>query len=91
MPITSADPFGGVILTDWNSPPETPNERFKMQVYILGRVLAGRWRSGFPVPAGQSGQCNWRDASVSERTGTNMENAILLGARQIRRAATADE
>ena len=25
MPIVSADPFGGVILTDWYSPPETPN------------------------------------------------------------------
>ena len=24
MPLASADPFGGVIITDWYSPPETP-------------------------------------------------------------------
>src|SRR5437016_375303 len=26
MPLSSADPFGGVIITDWYSPPESPNE-----------------------------------------------------------------
>ena len=37
MPLSSADPFGGVIITDWYSPPEVPLERFKMTVYILDR------------------------------------------------------
>ena len=39
MPLSSADPFGGVIITDWYSPPEVPSERFKMTVYILDRQL----------------------------------------------------
>ena len=39
MPLLSADPFGGVIITDWYAPPETPDERFKMTVYILTRTL----------------------------------------------------
>src|SRR6266404_1951430 len=39
MPLASADPFGGVIITDWYSPPETPGERFKMTIYILDRQL----------------------------------------------------
>ncbi|MCG8360632.1 MAG: DUF3576 domain-containing protein, partial [Kiloniellales bacterium] len=39
MPLASADPFGGVIITDWYSPPEAANERFKVNVYILGRDL----------------------------------------------------
>src|SRR3546814_14681663 len=39
LPVTSADPFGGVILTDWYSVPQTPNERFKLNVYILDRQL----------------------------------------------------
>src|SRR5438445_203226 len=29
MPLASADPFGGVIISDWYGPPETPDERFK--------------------------------------------------------------
>src|SRR5262245_58987034 len=39
MPIASADPFGGVILTDWYENPETPGERYKMNIYILDRQL----------------------------------------------------
>ena len=32
MPLSSADPFGGVIITDWYSPPETTRERIKLNV-----------------------------------------------------------
>lgn len=39
MPLSSADPFGGVIITDWYSPAESPGERFKVTVYILDRRL----------------------------------------------------
>ncbi len=39
MPLASADPFGGVIITDWYQPPATPDERFKATAYILGRQL----------------------------------------------------
>src|ERR1700674_770485 len=39
MPLASADPFGGVIITDWYSPPESPAERFKMSVFIMDRTL----------------------------------------------------
>ncbi len=26
MPVNSANPFGGVIITDWHAPPETPGD-----------------------------------------------------------------
>ena len=39
MPFASADPFGGVIITDWYSAPATPNERMKVTIYILDRKL----------------------------------------------------
>ena len=29
MPLASADPFGGVIITDWYSPPAAQGERFR--------------------------------------------------------------
>ena len=37
MPLSSADPFGGVIITDWYTPPETPNERIKVALCCLKR------------------------------------------------------
>src|SRR5579859_5675119 len=39
LPLTSADPFGGVIITDWYSPADANGERFKATAYILGREL----------------------------------------------------
>src|SRR6201998_852295 len=39
MPLASADPFGGVIITDWYSPSTTQDERFKVNIFILGREL----------------------------------------------------
>jgi hypothetical protein len=83
MPLASADPFGGVIITDWYSPPETPAERFKMTVYILDRQLRA---DGLKVAAFKQIRAGdqWADAGVSADTVGNLENAILRRARQLR-------
>src|ERR1700744_3663982 len=39
IPLASADPFGGVIITDWYVAPNAPNERLKVTIYILDRNL----------------------------------------------------
>lgn len=84
MPVTSADPFGGVIITDWYSPPETPAERFKLNIYVLDKALRadGVRVSVFRQVYDQAG--NWRDAQVDADTPTKMEDAILTRARQLR-------
>ena len=84
MPVNSADPFGGVIITDWYSPPESPDERFKMNVYILGRSLRadGVRVAVFRQVADARG--GWRDAPLSDETGGQIEDAILSKARQLR-------
>jgi hypothetical protein len=67
MPLQSADPFGGVIITDWYSPPDSPNERFKATAYILGRELrADAIRITMFRQVFQDG--HWVDASVSPVT-----------------------
>ena len=84
MPLANADPFGGIILTDWYRPPETASERFKVNVYILDSELRadGLRVSVFRQRLDARGA--WRDAKVSADTGTNLENAILKRARQMR-------
>ena len=91
MPLASADPFGGVIITDWFSPPETPDERFKVNVFILGRDLRadGVRASVFHQKKDPAGQ--WNEAQVDANTATDLENAILTRARQIRLSAVADQ
>jgi Domain of unknown function (DUF3576) len=91
MPLASADPFGGVIITDWFSPPETPDERFKLNVFILGRDLRadGVRASVFHQKKDPTGQ--WAEAAVDANTATDLENAILTRARQIRLSAAATQ
>ena len=83
MPLASADPFGGVIITDWYAPPETPSERFKMTVYILDRQLRADGIKVATFRQMRSGE-QWVDASVAPETTGNLENAILRRARQLR-------
>lgn len=84
MPLASADPFGGTILTDWFTPPESPDERFKVNVFILGQQLRSdgvRVRT-FRQVKGKGGA--WKDAPASEETARQIEDAILTRARQLR-------
>ena len=89
MPLASADPFGGVIITDWFSPSEMPAERFKVNVFILGRELRadGVRCTVFRQKRDAGGQ--WTDAPVEQQTGTDIENAILTRARQMRLSTAA--
>lgn len=84
MPLSSADPFGGVIVTDWYVTPESPNERFKVQIYILDRQLRadGLRVSVFRQIRDASGE--WAAAPVKPDTAPQLENAILTRARQLR-------
>jgi hypothetical protein len=90
MPLASTpDPFGGVIVTDWHSPAETPNERFKVTVYILDRQLRadGLKVSVFHQLRDATGI--WSSGPVDERTATDLENEILARARELRIAAAS--
>jgi Domain of unknown function (DUF3576) len=84
MPLASADPFGGVIITDWYSPAQTPNERFKVNVFILGRELRADGVRCTVFRQTRNAEGQWADAPVDQKTGTDIENAILTRARQMR-------
>jgi hypothetical protein len=83
MPFASADPFGGVIVTEWYSPNPGSNERFKATCYVLGRELRS---DGVHVTifrqVRDAGQ--WTDAPPNPSTATDIENKILARARELR-------
>ena len=83
MPLSSADPFGGVIITDWYANPQVPTERFKLTVYILDTRLRA---DGLKVNVFRQVNTNgaWNDAAADPQTGIDIENAILTRARQLR-------
>lgn len=84
MPLASADPYGGVVITDWYENPDKPNERFKATVYILDTRLRadGLNVTVFKQLRGPDGQ--WTEAPTAGQTDVDIENAILTRARQLR-------
>ena len=89
MPLASADPFGGVIITDWYTPPASNGERFKATAYILGRELRSDGiRISIFRQVLQNGQ--WVDAPVSPITVGDIENKVLSRARELREQSMAN-
>ena len=88
MPLASADPFGGVIITDWYQPPGDADERYKATAYILGQDLrADGVRVSVFKQVSQNGQ--WVDTEVAPGTNEQIEDKVLARARQLRvQAAT---
>ena len=84
MPLASADPYGGTVITDWYVNPEKPDERFKATVYILDSRLRadGLKVSVFKQTRDPAG--SWIDSPTAAQTETDIENAILTRARQLR-------
>lgn len=86
MPIQSADPFGGLIVTDWYSSPDTPDERTKLNIIIRDRDLRA---DGLKVTIFRQTRTHgkeWVNADSPKEAATSVENAILTKARQIRMA-----
>ena len=83
-PVSSADPFGGVIITDWYAPPETPRERFKFNIFILGLALRadGVRVSIFKQILNARGE--WQQAVLQTDIQTLVENSILTRAQKFR-------
>lgn len=83
LPLASADPYGGVIITDWYANPEKADERLKATVYILDTRLRA---DGVSAAVFRETKVNgvWTTAAVSPETNVALENAILSKARQLR-------
>lgn len=84
MPLASADPFGGVVITDWYVNPEKTDERFKTTVYILDTRLRADGLNVTVFKQTKNDKGEWVDAPVAGQTDIDIENAILTRARQLR-------
>jgi hypothetical protein len=83
MPLASVDPFGGVILTDWYTDPAEPDERYKLNVFVIGSQLrSDAIRVSTFQQKNRNG--NWMEMQVDPSIATKIEDAILTRARQLR-------
>jgi Domain of unknown function (DUF3576) len=87
IPLSSADPFGGVVITEWYTAPQAPNERMKVTVYILDRSLRADGLKVAVFRQTKDAAGGWADAQVAGDTSTKLEDAILTRARELRLAS----
>src|SRR5699024_2138381 len=81
MPLSSADPFSGVIITDWYS--IAPDVRYKVDIYVLDGILNAR-SVQVSVFKQVKEKNNWVDVSVATKVANNLEESILNQAKQLR-------
>ena len=91
LPISDVDTFGGTIVTEWYSLPESPNERIKLTIFVVGRELrSDAIRVVVNVQTRDGLQGNWgnnaRDLEFSRR----LEDLVLNRAREIRAESLTD-
>ena len=83
MPLNSADPIGGTIITDWYSTTENQKERCKLNIFILGIDL--KTENLKVTSFCQEYRDNiWAAKSVEEEKSIKIENAILNKAKKLR-------
>src|ERR1700744_5837418 len=86
LPMASADPFGGVINSEWYITPTSPDERLKVTVYIMDRQLRADALKVVVFRQTRSGN-GWVDALPGADTAHKLEDSILTRARELRLAS----
>jgi hypothetical protein len=87
MPLISADPFGGTILTDWFKESASSRERYKLNIFITGTELRADALRVAAFKQRMNSQGNWVDTDVDPSVATEIEDKILLKARELRYAS----
>lgn len=85
----SEDPLGGSIVTDWYSPKDKPNERLRINVFILSRALRSDSVAVTVDRQERSATGQWVETTIARKVEDDLETAILHRARQLRRAWAA--
>lgn len=84
LPLSSPDPFGGVITTDWYEDPDARGERYKVNALILDRNLRASSLKITVFRQVRNKANQWEDAAVDASMGRKLEDTVLTRARQMR-------
>jgi hypothetical protein len=87
MPLASADPFGGLIITDWYTPSGSPDERLKLHILVLDRNLRADGVKVSVFRQLRDAKGDWVEEPVDPKTVAQLEDKILTKARELRIAS----
>ena len=83
MPLNSADPVGGTIITDWYSTTDNQNERCKLNIFIKGKDLKTENLKVTSFCQEFKNQI-WVNKNINKENNIKIENAILNKAKKLR-------
>ena len=83
MPLSSADPIGGTIITDWYSTSGNQNERCKLNIFISGQNLNTENLRVTSFCQELTDQ-NWVNKNIDKENNIKIENAILNKAKKLK-------
>ena len=83
MPLASADPFGGIIITDWYSTVSNEDERCKLNIFINGIELKTQNLKVSSYCQLYKNQ-KWVNTNPNTENDTVLENAILNKAKKLK-------
>ena len=83
MPLSSTDPLGGTIITDWYSTNDKQNERCKLNIFITGKKLNTENLRVASFCQETKDQI-WVNKKIDKENNIKIENAILNKAKKLR-------
>ena len=83
MPLNSADPIGGTIITDWYSTSNNENERCKLNIFITGSELKTQNLKVTSFCQDFKNQ-KWVNKEIDKKNNIKIEDAIINRAKKIR-------
>ena len=91
MPLASADPFGGIIITEWYTSSDSPTEKFKIIVYITGMQLKVDALNIKVFKKIKNETGDWIDQPANTELSMKIENSVLTKAREYKIISTENK
>jgi Domain of unknown function (DUF3576) len=82
---TTQDPLTGELVTDWYSPQDKPNERYKIDVFVLARTVRSDAVAVTVERQERTATGQWQKTTVTRKVEQDLETAILRRAGELKR------
>ncbi len=82
---STQDPLTGELVTEWYSPKDKPNERYKIDVFVLAPTLRSDAVAVTVDRQERTATGQWTETTIARKVEDDLETAILRRAGQLKR------
>jgi len=82
---STEDPLTGELVTEWYSPQDKPNERYKIDVFVLARSVRSDAVAVTVTRQERTETGDWKETTIARQVEDDLETAILRRAGQLKR------